>query len=145
MLNYTGPATENDRVFRNGLALLLFTEVVVSSLGIAQLLPSIGYRRPLDWLFLMARAVITALELIAAASLSNAREARLLLAGRVLLGSAGLLTLELGFRLAPSNLDPTFRWWIVGGYWAYALVVQWGARRITRRPQGSFFEGLLEK
>jgi len=108
-------------------------------------LPSIGYRGPLDWLLLMARAVITALELIAAASLSSAGEARLRLAGRVLLGSAGLLTLEVGFRLAPSNLDPTFRWWIVGGYWAYVLAAQWVVRRITTRPRGSFFEGPREK
>jgi hypothetical protein len=39
-----------------------------------------------------------------------------------LVGSAVLTTLELGWRLAPSNLDPAWRWPVVVGSWIYAAV-----------------------
>jgi hypothetical protein len=45
--------------------------------------------------------------------------------------SAVLVTLELGFRFAPTNLFPAYRWWAVGLYWAYALTGIWVFRRGT--------------
>jgi hypothetical protein len=38
-----------------------------------------------------------------------------------LLASACLLTLELGFALAPTSVFPTFRWPVVVAYWIYAI------------------------
>jgi hypothetical protein len=38
-----------------------------------------------------------------------------------LLASAALITLELGFDLAPSNLFHTYHWPVVIAYWIYAL------------------------
>jgi hypothetical protein len=39
-----------------------------------------------------------------------------------LIASAILTTFEIGLRIAPSNLDPTWRWWLVVLYWVYAIV-----------------------
>jgi len=78
--------------------------------------------------------VVTALELISATFLVNDREGGPTLARRVLLASAVLLTLEVGLRLAPTNLDPTFTWWVVTAYWMYAIAAQWLLRsgRLSR-------------
>ena len=114
---------------KNTIATLVFMEVAVNSLWIAQLLSSIVYRRPLTWVLFLARVVLTALELKSATLLLDERNAGPALVRAVLLASAALLTLEVGFRLAPTNLDPTFRWWLVGAYWAYALVIRWVLRR----------------
>jgi acetyl esterase/lipase len=45
------------------------------------------------------------------------------LVGWSCLASAGLRTLELGFRLAPSNLFPAYHWPLITGYWIYAIAV----------------------
>jgi hypothetical protein len=36
--------------------------------------------------------------------------------------STMLLSLELGFRLAPSNIFPAYRWWFVGLYAMYSVI-----------------------
>jgi hypothetical protein len=43
------------------------------------------------------------------------------LARWVLVLSALLYTVGLGFGLAPSSIFPAYRWWAVGAYWIYAL------------------------
>ena len=43
-------------------------------------------------------------------------------AGRWSLIASALLTpLEIGWRLVPTNTDPTYRWALVAGYWVYAM------------------------
>ena len=44
------------------------------------------------------------------------------LATATLAASAALVTFETGWRLVPTNLDPTYGWWLVGAYWLYAAV-----------------------
>jgi hypothetical protein len=115
-------------VLNKSVAGLLFLEVVVNSLWIARVLSSIPFRPPLDWMLFLARAVVTALELTAAGHVLNDREAGPVLASRVLLASAVLVTVETGFRLMPTNLDPTFKWWVVALYWMYAISAGWALR-----------------
>jgi hypothetical protein len=49
----------------------------------------------------------------------------------VLLVSAVLLTIETGWRLTPTDLDPTWRWPLVAAYWVYALGAVYALRRAT--------------
>ena len=107
------------------IAWSILIDVLINSLWVAHLLPSIAYRRPLTIALVGARVVVTALEFTAARFLLNGRDDRLALARRVLLASASLVTVEVGLRLVPTNLDPTFKWWVVVAYWAYALAAQW--------------------
>jgi hypothetical protein len=45
--------------------------------------------------------------------------------------SAVLTTLELGFRLAPTSVFPSYRWPLVGAYWVYAMAGLWILSRST--------------
>ena len=107
--------------FKNVIAWSILIEVLLASLWIVQLLPSLAYRGALSCVLIGARAVLTAVEFMAARLLMKGEAAAPILARRVLLASACLMTLEVGFRLTPTNLDPTFKWWIVGSYWLYVL------------------------
>jgi hypothetical protein len=49
------------------------------------------------------------------------------------LASAGLLTLELGLRLAPTSLFPTYRWPAVLLYWIYAVSGAYACAIVKRR------------
>jgi hypothetical protein len=117
--------TRIGRLALKTLAALIFIEVAVNSLWIAGLISSMADRDPLTWILFLTRLVLTALELRAANLLLNEHEAGPVFSRHVLRASAALLTLERGFRLMPSNLDPTFNWWVVALYWVYALLAPW--------------------
>ena len=77
------------------------------------------------------RAAVGAVEVVAAWLLLRGSMSSRPLAIAALAASAVLVPLETGWRLVPTNLDPTYRWWLVGAYWAYALVgirALWGSR-----------------
>lgn len=77
---------------------------------------------PLTIAFIAARFLVAVQQFSAGWMVMSGRPPGPPIARWALLESAVLLTLELGFRFAPTNLFPAYRWWAVGGYWAYALV-----------------------
>jgi hypothetical protein len=52
-----------------------------------------------------------------------------------LIASAVLLTIELGAGLSPSSLFPSYRWPVIGAYWAYAVAAWWWIRHRAASPQ----------
>jgi hypothetical protein len=114
---------------RQALAFLLILEAIVTEIWIAGLLPSLAAYDAVVLVLVVARAIIAAALFMGGWLLLNQRPAAAPIAGPALLVSAGLMTVEIGFRMAPSNLDPTFRWPVVGLYWVYALVASWYLRR----------------
>jgi hypothetical protein len=102
------------------LAVLLLAEAVRTAFWIAELLPSLGWRGHWILLLVLARAGVGALQIASTVLLFDASARGVRLAQIALISSAVLLTLEIGLRLAPSDVDPSFRWWIVGAYWVYA-------------------------
>lgn len=103
------------------IAFLLVVEGVATGVWLARILPSIqGYDRP-ALILVAARVVIGGMQLMSGFFLTSRGPATATLARFALLASAMLTTFEIGARLAPSNLDPTFRWPLVIAYWIYAL------------------------
>jgi hypothetical protein len=109
----------------------ILIEATFSSLGIAKLLPAIVFLGPLAWVLAAARLVLTVLEFTAVTFLLHHRDAGPMLARRVLLASACLVVVEVGLRLAPTNLDPTFKWWVVSAYWVYVVAIRWMLRSLA--------------
>ena len=104
------------------LAVLLMVEALKAAAWVAALVSTLPARDSLTLAVIALRAAVSAVQIVSSVLLFENRPPGATLARWAFLTSAGLLTLEIGFRLAPSNLDPTFRWWIVGGYWVYASV-----------------------
>jgi hypothetical protein len=75
------------------------------------------------------RALIGALQLTSGWWLLAGRMAAPALATTAVAASALLTVAEVGFRLSPSNLDPTFRWPFVAVYAAYCALM---VRLLTR-------------
>ena len=122
------------RLARFVLPRTLGLEALYSGLWIAGLLPSLPVRDALTVALVCLRAGTSALQLVSAWMLATDRAAGPPLARGALATSALLMTFETGGRLAPTNLDPTYRWWLVGGYGAYALAGIWAAGRIRPAP-----------
>jgi hypothetical protein len=57
------------------------------------------------------------------------------LAAWSLIASAVLLTIELGAEFSPSSLFPSYRWPVIGAYWAYAIAAWWWIRRRAASPR----------
>lgn len=102
------------------LGFLLLFEAVLTGMWIARLLPTIGIYDVVALIVMANRAVVGAAELLAWWLIRTKRPLAIPLTRIVLVASAVLTTLEIGWRLAPSNIDPAWRWWYVGGYWVYA-------------------------
>jgi hypothetical protein len=116
----------------NLLAALLILEAFGSAHALAGILPGLGAYGVLAILLLAARLIIAAGQLVAGVRLWRREPSANALARAVLAASAVLLTVEIGWRLAPTNSDPTFRWWFVGGYWIYAAIAISWLRRAAR-------------
>jgi hypothetical protein len=99
---------------------LLILEAVQSALWITRLLPSLAVRDRTTIALVVLRAAISALQMVAGVQLRANRMSAAPLARATLLASAALIPFEIGWRLAPTNLDPTYRWWVVGAYLVYA-------------------------
>src|SRR6476646_6093150 len=99
------------------VALLLIAEGVWTLMWLTQLLSSLGWRDKSSVALILARGVVGAMQLTTGWALASRRPSALALARWVLLVSAGLLTIEIGWRLTPTDLDPTYRWPLVLAYW----------------------------
>ena len=126
--------------FRRGVTFSLMAEAILSALRLSQLLPSLAFLPLVPAVLVGARLVVTALEFTAARFLSAGRPGGPLLASWVLLGSGSLVIPEVGLRLAPTDLDPTFKWGVVGAYWTYVLVAQVTLRFLRRSASGARVE-----
>jgi hypothetical protein len=114
-----------DGLVRPILAGLLILEAVQSALWMAPLLPSLGVRDRTTVVLVAVRAVVSALELVAGFQLRVNRLSARPLARAALIVSAALMPLEIGWRQVPTNLDPTYRWWVVSAYLVYAAAASW--------------------
>jgi hypothetical protein len=111
-----------------GVGALLVFEAISAVLWIAALLPSLPTRDFITDVFVALRGIVGAVELVAGMLLLRDQRPGATFGQAALVASAGLGTGEIGLRLVPSNLDPTFRWWVVGAYWIVAI----GAAAILR-------------
>jgi len=110
------------RLFRVILPTLLLLEAALSGLWIWRLLPGLPARDPAILALIAARVVASLFQVTSSWCLRTKRPFAGTLTQRTLLATGVLMTLEVGLRLAPSNLDPTFRWHVVIGYWAYVAL-----------------------
>ena len=111
------------------LGLLLTAEGVWTLVWLTQLLSSLGWRDKASVAVILTRGVVGAMQLTTGWGLASRRPSALALARWVLVASAVLLTIEIGSRLTPTDIDPTYRWPLVAVYWAYALVAILFVRR----------------
>jgi hypothetical protein len=103
------------------ISFLLVVEGLTTGWWLARILPSIqGYDRA-ALILVAARTVIGGMQLAGGFFLLGRRLAAGTLARFALLASAMLTTFEIGGRMAPTDLDPTFRWPLVIAYWVYAF------------------------
>jgi hypothetical protein len=105
------------------VALALGAEALLAVAGLARFVSVAGAYDGSVWALTTVRAVVTVIEGTAAWMLWNRLPPGPLFARVAVLSSAGLLTLEVGFRLAPSSLPPGTRGLVLGGYWVYAALV----------------------
>lgn len=112
---------------------LLLAEAVMNGMWVARLIPRLHLYGLLVGAFVVLRAAVAALQGTAGMMIVAGRPAAILFGQRALLLSAGLLTFELGARIAPTNLFPSWRWPAVGLYWTYALAAIWVLERAARR------------
>lgn len=110
------------RLGRATLSGLLILEAVQSALWIVTLLPSLGVRDRTTVALVCLRAAVGAIQVVSGVLLRLGRMSAPALARAALLASATLTPFETGWRLVPTNLDPTYRWWLVAAYEAYALI-----------------------
>jgi hypothetical protein len=82
---------------------------------------------------ILARAGVGVAQFGSAWMLASNHEAGRAFARAVLLASACLVTLELGFDLTPSSLFPAYHRAVVAGYWIYAAIA---VMLLRRRPVG---------
>ena len=114
---------------------LLILEAVQSALWIAALLPSLGVRDRTTVALVCLRAVVSGIQMVGGLLLRLGRMSAPALARSALTASAVLVPFETGFRLVPSNLDPTYRWWLVTAYALYAGSAIWYlGREYTSEP-----------
>ena len=112
------------------LALLLIAEGVWTLVWFTQLMSSLGWRDRSSVVAILARVAVGAMQLTTGWGLANRRPSAASFARWVLLLSAVLLTIELGAHVTPSDLDPTWRWPVVVGYWLYVLAAQYFLARL---------------
>jgi hypothetical protein len=114
-------------------ACFLFVEAFSTVSRLAALLPVLGVYGPVALVVLAARGLAGALQVTGAWLLFSGQPPAAPIARAALLLSAIVTTLETGFRLAPSNADPSLRWWLVAIYWAYAIGLAFVTTRLEPR------------
>lgn len=115
-------------VWRIVLSALLVIDGVATELWVSGLLPTLAVYDGLALGVVALRAVTGVLAGTSGWLLAVGRPPGALLARWTLPSSALLTTLGVGWRLAPSNLDPALRWYYVIAYWTYAGVGTWMLR-----------------
>jgi hypothetical protein len=91
-------------------------------LYVAGLLSALPGHRWYAVTLILARGAVGALQYMAGTRLHNDDSGGRTLATFALLSAAVLITLDVGFNLAPMPIYPWWRWQAVGIYWAYALL-----------------------
>ena len=114
-------------------AALLILDGLGTAVRLTSLLPTLGVYAPIALTLLAARALIAALQFTSGWMLWDDRPPAAPLAIVSLVASALLAIPETGLRLAPTNIDPTFKWWAVIGYGIYALVMTASIRIASNR------------
>ncbi len=120
------------------VALLFLVEAALTIAWLTSLLSTIRIYGGVTLTLMAARAVVAALQFSGWMLLSRAQGASaaprpgIPIAGIAIIASALLTTVEVGWRLTPSNLDPTFRWPFIAGYWVYAAAVIGVLARVAR-------------
>src|SRR4051812_1723816 len=107
-------------IVRTVLGPLLIAEALLTSFWIARHLPGLFARDTITVVIIAIRAMAAALALMSGMWLIERRPIARSAARVALVASATLTTLELGCRLAPSNVDPAWRWPLVAASWMYA-------------------------
>lgn len=113
------------RVLRLLPPFLLIAEAVGSALRLAQLAGTLVVYGPVALGLLALRGLVAAVQLTTGWQLLSGRATAAPLARMAVLASAVLTALETGFRLAPTNIDPSLRWYLVAAYWLYAAAMAW--------------------
>lgn len=118
---------------RRLLAVLLVVEAGLTASWLAGFLAVIG---TYGWdvaVLVALRVAIAILQVTAGLMLTGGRLPAAVFARAAWIGSAVLLTVELGLGLAPSNVFPSYRWPLVVAYWIYAAaavtLLGWAERR----------------
>jgi len=115
---------------------LLLLEALSGGLWIARLLPGLPARAGVTSMLVLLRAAISVAQLASFILLLRQNSAGLRWGRFSLLASALLIIPEIGWRLAPTNTDPTYRWHFVAVYWIYAAV-GWMVLREPRSRSGA--------
>jgi hypothetical protein len=104
------------------LGLLLVGEGLASALRFVTRLSVVTIYPSLIVGFWFARFLVAVQQFAAGSMVLSGRPLGRALAPWVYAQSAVLLTFELGFAFAPTNLFPAYRWWAVAIYWTYAAI-----------------------
>ena len=115
-------------IWRGVVSVLLVVEGLTGALRLAGLLPTLQVYGPLTVGLLLIRGLISALQCTGGWWLAGGRPTAAPIIRAAMIASAVLTVLETGLRLTPSNLDPTFRWWVVAAYGVYAFSIVRGVR-----------------
>ena len=107
------------------IAACLFVEGTLTVLWLTSLLSTLSVYDARTLVVIGARGFVGTLQLTSAWMLLGGRLPARTFAVAAFALSAILIVAELGARLSPSNLDPTFRWPIVALYSVYATTMIW--------------------
>jgi hypothetical protein len=110
------------RVAGQAVAIGLAIEALRSVFWIARILSVVAIYDAVVLGLVAVRAGVTALQGAAVGRLWQGTTAGRRLGELGLVSSAALLVFEIGLSLSPSSVFPDFRWYVVGGYAAYAAL-----------------------
>lgn len=102
---------------------LLVLESALTAFWFANHLSTFSVYRGVTLAIVLARVVVGVLQFAGGWMLVKERPPGFLFARVAAACSAVLFVLEVGLRLGPSNLDPSFRWLAVAAYGVYAAVI----------------------
>ena len=108
---------------RRLVAFLLMLDAALAAVGVASALSGAAGHATLVLVMIALRALIAALEAAGAWLLAGDRPAARPIVCAAVVAAAVWVTAGVGFRLAPTNLDPVFRLPTVAAYWTVALLV----------------------
>jgi hypothetical protein len=118
-------------ILRVVIAILLIGEGLLTGTWIAGRLPALAAYPLVVIGLVLVRGLVGAWQFAGGylLLLRRGHPAGAVLAAWSLIASAALLTIELGAQLSPSSLFPSYRWPVLGAYWAYAIAAWWWIRR----------------
>lgn len=116
-------------------ACFLLLEGVSGAVWVAGLVALLQGYSALTAVLVIARGIVGALQCASGAMLLARRPPAAAFGQLAFALGAVLATVETGFRLVPTNADPTYRWIWVAIYWVYALGMIALLRRIDARGE----------